>query len=893
MAADDFIIKAFKKLNNALKNNEIIVLDFSHFSSRGDDEKNHDIHFKFVSSKSGYNGKYKKYIQAAIDKETSIWRKYKQGNQRKIYNFENDNSLISGKPHYAVERTELLNKKIRSDFSAEDHLLPYFPNPTGLPGKCMVIYAENHGGAQSLVYVLLKNKIDTAETMDATEISSEDFLEFDKILKSLLLHEMVESLANEKASSSDQIETTATRAALSQMLSRNMAHNLGAHALNNLTNVTSLIKEKNDERKAYMPSVNFKDVNDEVRNDETELIGQLATFNHYVKCRMDYLSDITFETPVMHTNKYVFGELFKDLDRVRLLLNNISGLGKNFPFTLKFCLNGELITKENDFLIALPNDLLGCQAIYNIIENVIRNTAKHNHEKKTQIGDVLEPTIFTVNFKPIIAPQSADEQCWYEVEIFDDIKIPGEKILTKEQSKRYNKLVKRTSKGPVKQIDYLVARQNQKINNSILDEDKRLRNHSLGLLEMEACAAYLRKLVITDIEKNEYLIEFNESLRTSTGHLNILKAFNKDGALGYRFFVSKPTEFLFVGDFNLDKDRQSELFNMGILVKTEAQLLSALKSNEQGRGAIVFNHPFLIYEGNATFYENYKTRLPARVVSFNEEGVQKLSKESFQRIEHWVWKQWFEKKSSAKGYNEIKLVPSYQLGNQVLTEEENRCYFIAITLHNSTKQNLENFALGKLQAVDVLSSNALSKLPDIQNKRELLDYMVDLRNDGLQNEITKFKLFDAYQSRVLVVDERIQRSTGELYLDLSVQKIFSATHVDMPWEIDLSAGNFKGNIGEQLESFLNSKIVGSKDYDFLVIHYSILERMYGSGDARINEQLKNWSKSTRVIVTSGRGKPNGLPSDEVCFLNLSSILNSFTEVRSKYSINYLLNSARK
>ncbi len=42
---------------------------------------------------------------------------------------------------------------------------------------------------------------------------------------------------------------------------------------------------------------------------------------------MDYLADLTFGTPAMLTSKNVFTDIFEDLDKVRLLLDNISGRG--------------------------------------------------------------------------------------------------------------------------------------------------------------------------------------------------------------------------------------------------------------------------------------------------------------------------------------------------------------------------------------------------------------------------------------------------------------------------------------------------------------------------------------------------------------------------------------
>ena len=115
---------------------------------------------------------------------------------------------------------------------------------------------------------------------------------------------------------------------------------------------------------------------------------------------MDYLADISFGTPLMQTNKYVYGELFKGFDKVRLLLEHISGLD-NFKFKIEFKRNGKEFEKDekgnilNDLLVAIPNDILGTQAFYNILENIIRNTAKHSN--KETLGD--DPVFFfTVHF---------------------------------------------------------------------------------------------------------------------------------------------------------------------------------------------------------------------------------------------------------------------------------------------------------------------------------------------------------------------------------------------------------------------------------------------------------------------------------------------------------------
>ncbi len=645
----------------------------------------------------------------------------------------------------------------------------------------------------------------------------------------------------------NDIETAAVRAAISQVMARNMSHNIGSHVLNNLTDAIILNKYIDGyECKSYQPCSEFKDL-----KEERKIIHQLAIYNNYVKCRMDYLSDITFGTPVMHTNKKVYDELYKDFDKVRLLLDNISGLSTKFKFQINFTLNGNAITEKDDFSVALPNDLLGCQAFYNIIENVIRNTAKHNQKKSGT-------TTFTINFKEITekSKKIKDKELWYEVEIYDDVKIP--------------------------KINQLVKSQNHKLNQSVLDEkhNNQLRNSSLGLLEMEASAAYLRKLDVTNIEDDAYEVENDKKISNKHGKLNILKAFNKNGALGYRFFVSKPTEFLFVGEFDLTANRKKELFKNGIWIRTNDDFTKELKAG------VVFNHQFLLSATNGI--EKYKTSLPARNIAINEQSpiINLLKSASFENIEHWIWQEWFNKNKG--GFECINIMTSY---NDEVYNQPNR-YNIAISHHDTTIESCKkDFEDKNIDAFDVLSSNALNKLPNI-NGKDLVDYIDQLKNDTVFNHITKFKLFEAYTNTVAVIDERIQRYSNEKYLELENKEIFSFTNVILPNDIELASDNYTKAIIKKIETFAEKAIEESK-CKFLVVHYSILERMYGSRDRKIDETLIKWSEKTRVIITSGRGKPPELPSKNVCYVNLSPILNAFTQVRSKYAINYLLNTARK
>ena len=708
------------------------------------------------------------------------------------------------------------------------------------------VKANNDKGLGGVFFILNNKEINNTNNKDV--ISAMKQLTEKLSIRMIHYYENEEKLRN------------ALRAAVSQVMARNMSHNIGSHVLNNLTDGSALSKITNYECKSYKPCSKLIDL-----KEESSIIYQLAIYNNYVKCRMDYLADITFGTPVMSTNKKVYTELYKDLDRVRLLLDNISGLSNNFPFEIKFTLNDTTITTQNDFCIGLPNDLLGCQAFYNIIENLIRNTAKHNQNKSGT-------TEFTINFKEIAEQLNnvADKEPWYEVEIYDDAQVLD--------------------------IAALIKSQNEKINLSVLDEkhNNQLRNSSLGLLEMEASAAYLRKLDIANIEDDAFDVEYDNKFNNKHGSINILKAINKNGALGYRFFVSKPTEFLFVGDFNeITPGRQTELLKMGIWFRTPDDF----KKEVMKESGTVFNHQFIFHQ-SVQFIKDfekeenrkYKTQLPVRIVELNEKTncllTLLITKEvAFEKIEECVWQIWFDK---IKGdYTVVNVFTSYQTKHCATNR-----YNIALLNHNDSwcQSKIDKAIYNNVDYLEPLSSNAQKKLPYFKNK--LTEYF----DDDEWDELKMHKIFESAISKILVIDERIQRFANTDYVadnvNVPIKEIFIDTNVIVPdyTTYPLDADNFKEDRVDNICNYIDEQVNNS---NFMLIHFGILERMYKNEMNTIDSKLKEWATKTRVIVTSGRGKPREHLPREVCYVNLSPVLNVFTQTRSKYAMNYLLNQSRQ
>lgn len=676
-----------------------------------------------------------------------------------------------------------------------------------------------------------------------------------------------------------ELRQTAVVASIAQVMARNMSHNIGSHVFSNLINqdvyerLSDSVVLKNDTYRPHFNNLNAKQ--NSGKRKEVPLNLQVAYFNQYLKSRMDYLSEVTFGVPNMLTTKYLYSDVFKELDRVRILLNHISGI-PDFRYT--FCLkyNGAVLSSKNDIAIALPSDVLGNQAFYNIIENIIRNTAKHAYRSEQQTNTI---TIEFINVDGL--PE------YYCVEIDNGVNEAG--------------------------IDDLVKKQNNRINASVLDKENNLRNHSLGLLEMEASAAFLRQVDIAKVDSFEYHFGENDSFRNKYDNLILFKAINKNGALGYRFLLQKPKEFLLVGNWPVEESKMNELLNYGIRFIQSDDFVKAV---EEGTS---FVHPFLLYQDTVSERvkellsddNDSKTLLPIRKMMLESEVANTITKRLYDAEQHEVvrllkdivWTKYYEnvilKELNNPNNDGLMIRPEYDPGKGNAEFISNQVVFLN---HADTKSHAKQWdKVRNADDCEVWIENLLSrtsaKLPWF-NKYSVGE--VDPVSDYVENirklDPIKYEIFEAYHNKVLVLDERVQNyanicfegSSKDADGPIPCRALFESTNVIIP-KTPLDPIDFNEDSIDDIEQFINDNLTNA----FILIHYGILERMYRN-ESVITEKLNIWAKaSKRLVVTSGRGAHSLTLPPSVCFVNLSSVLYAFTENRNKYIINNLLNQARR
>ena len=696
----------------------------------------------------------------------------------------------------------------------------------------------------------------------------------------------------------ESIRIQAVKAAIAQVMARNMSHNIGSHVFSNLIG-----KDVEDRFDINGGPGNYNSPLFDLSSDKTP---QLAYFNRYLKSRMDYLSEISFGVSDLIATKMIYGDVMKELDCVRVLLKYIPGVD-NFNYGFKLYRTNpnqsdnnendlDELTEKNDIEAAFPNDVLGCQAFYNIIENIIRNTAKHHSGRDNNAPVTFSIKIMEIDAKIVEIVEEAKE--FYCVEIDNGLSLPEEII------------------------DKLVEQQNSLLNSPILDEKtNNLRGYALGLLEMKASAAFLRQINLVEIDSDCYKFDLDGPdyiMHNGIGRLAILKAFRTKGnALGYRFFIQKPKEVLFVGDWEMEDDKKRALLSYGVCFLPKEWFVSELKNG------VSFGHPFIIFNEQVqeNELEQYGSLISLRRICVTEEEERKAlisyceqtNKQGLMAIKQFAWSKCVEKGTLAADDNDIRFIDH---ANDFSAFLDTKVKIAIERVDSRTCEKMPQYSL-------------FSSIPKRGQNTPWKRYLSNI-TDGLHSDICR-EIREAYENRVIIIDERVQRFGEENNEDsIPCWALFSSTNVLLPRcprtdkegkylpprgekegefiplesenVFPLDPENFGISIGgesikDKLLRFVNKHISES----FVLVHYGVLERVFEGNRDDINACLTKWatgsrpddSRARRVVVTSGRGSHSLDLPECVCFASLSSVLYACTENRNKYLISYLINQSRR
>jgi hypothetical protein len=669
----------------------------------------------------------------------------------------------------------------------------------------------------------------------------------------------------------NQINHQAVRAAISQVMARNMSHNIGSHVLSKFKDE----KEIDSSIKSLNLNPQYKENN--LLNPNLSGIQLVAYFNEYLKNRMDFLADIATTDPVMETPMYLFRDIVKGFDKNRILLNRISGISDKISFSL----TGRKIENEvssiitiassKDPLLSIPNEILGAQAFYILLENIIRNVYKHGNPKN-DFEIIIEVGDYYVN------------KSLYEIKIFDTLNNDSE------------------------QIDKIVTSRNTAFNDLILKNNK-LRENNLGTIEMNVCAAYLRCLPIVSVD--DHYFHLNESNDSNNSKLiYAYKHTYNEGvqikhSLGYKLYISKPKEVLVIDDlneFNITGCSKDDLLNAGIEIISSYELNETCNFNQQ-----------IVYCKTQTDsvrkkLNKYKSQLPKRLISDSDKFD--IRHDSIKNFLVDVWEKYFIERLKNRPANFLIQYKSNKtiisIENEKVSIADNVSPLVSSVFKILIDDHADNITdLGKYSYYDMACSHSkLAKLTtSIINKNQRIIY------EYLECVITKVLIIDErIQENIIISNKTYQYKGNEiLFKDyFSKQQIIiptieqanlnAVTFGEMSQKIDCDTPNSL-NTADKIYCFIKENI---SDTNFCVIHLGIIEKLIPSGEIKSYEAIgkiinKLFSSSTdkqKLIITSGRGKPNNLP-DDISYVQLALIQNAIETVFDKYVLNKILYNARK
>lgn len=267
-----------------------------------------------------------------------------------------------------------------------------------------------------------------AEFIESVQKKHEDLVEFLFLLKNRFLVEV-----------DAQRKRAAEKSAKAAIMSRNMSHNLGSHVMaylkQKLGSVTSIL---NSESKVLYSLISEKGLANAPKDVEMPFLVGLGRFIGYLQERQDYIATIAtdyipYGAPVNFKDA-IYDELNPDLRYIRHKED-----GKNRPYNilLNYIAKSEGLSRENmelsgsnkfhskhDILfgfvdyndsgeplefgiipsncesdypamkkmretnLSLPGGLVGRQALFSIIENLVRNAAKHGDLRSVKDGNL-------------------------------------------------------------------------------------------------------------------------------------------------------------------------------------------------------------------------------------------------------------------------------------------------------------------------------------------------------------------------------------------------------------------------------------------------------------------------------------------------------------------------
>ena len=717
------------------------------------------------------------------------------------------------------------------------------------------------------------------------------------------------------------------KSAIAAIISRNMSHNLGSHVINYLKHFVDILGKSLS--LGWIPECNeytfdigalekYVEQGDLDKNFKEEKIvwdggdlGEISCldesryrFLEYLNRRMEFIATMTTSVPSTPLVMNFDAEILKPMVHKNSFLVDFiakSDLDEKMELSLNWRLSNSSKDRKN-LEIAVPDGVVGCHALYTIIENFVRNSAKHGSQGSEE--DKLEIRIDISEY----------DNDYFEVKISDNLKNGKDliKILKNLQAQKDPQEQAKNQK-PFIQFEKRNDNDFYVLNPRLIDETGNLIHHLWGIKEMFIGACFLRGLT-----PQEYNLKHDKLPVLSTGT-------DKDENLVYNFYITKPKFLLILSkkdcnDFrNLEgnqfKDNgvdflDYETFEQGkYFIRHRFCLLHFCPSKDLGQ-CVVNNGKSKCADDYNNWIAKNENLLPYRIfcdcqysptdrnwVSWKSEWTNITN---FNELQNNLYPKWI------KHFYELDAIPSLI----IIDSKTNKEHWKDEAVFLESNELKSYFCDNKPESAVIFYSHLMKDQQEKQSLKKTIDKNCSRviweeisggnATNHLIREVTgssdvglrKYELIEACLASVVIIDERIYNNCEANLYDFNwnwrdirvynfvIKKDEENEDEKKKWFISKHSGKIEWKDLNDGYSFL--KFEKDKKTDFLVIHRGIIEKILKTErEERVDELFENLMNVARfIIVDSGRGKPDYiLKSRYVRFTNLENLYQWFFDCK--------------
>lgn len=664
-----------------------------------------------------------------------------------------------------------------------------------------------------------------------------------------------------------EYEKNTMKSAVAAIMGRNMSHNIGSHVLSNLKNETNKIAESISCKKSNGDNIDLLE-SLKINND---FFNGLSWFINYLQERQDYIATISgFENQTfipVNFKTFILDGFLPDHHHMR---HNGDTSIKNYKnLLLEHIATSENLKRENiktyfsnnntsnsDFTsncfplisqlnVSLPGGILGRQAFFSIMENFIRNAAKHSMNNSNDLNIYIDcPHIYydsdtkTVILKRNDTSIYPNSQGKFKIEDKDYLFITkdNKSFLINETNKNdYYKLTfdendklfyfidsNNCNKIYVYEYDphefiLFTLTDNLKAYSSAKDSlDKALKDPLVdnqsgilnpkykGIKEMRISALWMRGIMITDLEKEQFppILQIKPS---------------KDNSIEYSFFLLKPKELLIV----LTQE------NLEDIIKKYGPKVNKLRNSgvefictEDINKGSNFRHSLFVIDSSIKKYD--KSKFNQRITHLEYVSIKKafegINLDSEKGRRQFIAKFWRERQ---KELLEICIFDDAEVcneGNKFFTKitnynEHYNCK-ILFKKHNDTKSEFLKFKQN-----NPVFFNSLVFLEGISGGNSTHMYMRKLIKDNL----LYFKLLESCLTKVLIIDERIWNNNLKYSINQIGLQVLDNERIN-----NFMNQNYNKTQSDWINNFSDEFNVNQDNYDNLYSHRDELDKIKNS-----------------------------------------------------------------